>query len=49
MDAGGHGHTAFNLGGYLNFDGHNHMLFSAGRDIDGPNRFVCTLAYQLTF
>ncbi len=48
-EAGGHGHTAFNLGGYLNFDEHNHVLFSAGRDIDGPNRFSCYLAYQLTF
>ncbi len=34
-EAGGHGHTAFNLGGYLNFDEHNHVLFSFGRDIDG--------------
>jgi hypothetical protein len=46
-DAGGH--TAFNLGGYLNFDEHNHILFSAGRDIQGPNRFSCYLGYQLTF
>jgi hypothetical protein len=46
---GDHGHTAFNLGGYLNFDDHNHILFSAGRDIDGPNRFSCYLAYQLLF
>lgn len=43
------GHTAFNLGGYLNFDEHNHVIFSAGRDIDGPNRFSCYLGYQLTF
>ncbi len=46
---GSHGHTAFNLGGYLNFDEHHHALFSAGRDIDGPNRFSCYLAYQLLF
>jgi hypothetical protein len=46
---GGHGHTAFNVGGYLNFDEHNHVLFSAGRDIDGPNHFSCYLAYQLLF
>jgi hypothetical protein len=47
--AGEHGHTAFNLGGYLNFDKQNHVLFSAGRDIDGPNRFSCYIAYQLLF
>jgi hypothetical protein len=49
MFGGDHGHTAFNVGGYLNFDEHHHMLFSVGRDIDGPNRFSCYLAYQLTF
>lgn len=43
------GHTAFNVGGYLNFDDHNHVLISAGRDIQGPNRFSCYLGYQLTF
>jgi hypothetical protein len=45
----GDGHTAFNLGGYINFDEHNHILFSAGRDIQGPNRFSCYIGYQLTF
>jgi hypothetical protein len=49
MDVGDHGHTAFNIGDYLNFDEHNHILFSAGRDIQGPNRFACYVAYQLTF
>jgi hypothetical protein len=49
MEVGGNGHTAFNIGGYLNFDEHNHILFSAGRDIDGPNRFSCYVAYQLLF
>jgi hypothetical protein len=43
------GHTAFNVGGYFHFDDHNHVLFSAGRDIDGPNTFSSYLAYQLTF
>lgn len=47
--AGEHGHTAFNLGGYLNLDEHRHLLFSAGRDIDGPIRFMCYLGFQLTF
>jgi hypothetical protein len=49
MVRGDHGHTAFNLGGYLNFDEHNHVILSAGRDIDGPNCFSCYLGYQLTF
>ena len=43
------GHTAFNIGGYYNFDDHNHLLMSAGRDIDGPDRFACYAAYQITF
>lgn len=43
------GHTAFNLGGYWNFDEHRHLLFSAGRDIDGPLRFACYIGFQLTF
>jgi len=37
------------LGGYYNFDEHRHLLFSAGRDIDGPIRVQCYLAFQLTF
>jgi hypothetical protein len=49
MASDGHGHTAFNLGGYLNFDEHHHIIFSAGRDIQGPNRFACYVGYQLTF
>jgi hypothetical protein len=48
-DAGAQGHTAFNAGGFWNFDDHRHLLFSAGRDIDGPNRFSCYLGFQLTF
>lgn len=43
------GHTAFNLGGYYNFDEHHHLLFSAGRDIDGPNHLSCYVGYQWTF
>jgi hypothetical protein len=46
---GAHGHTAFNLGGFINLTEHHHILFSAGRDIDGPNRFACYLGYQWTF
>jgi hypothetical protein len=48
-DAGQRGHLAFNLGGSFNFDEHNHILFSAGRDILGDNRFATYVAYQLTF
>ena len=49
MASGDHGHTAFNLGGYVNFGEHHHLLFSAGRDIHGPNYFSTYLGYQLTF
>ena len=46
---GSQGHTGFNLGGYLNLNEHNHILFTFGRDIQGLNRFSCYLGYQLTF
>lgn len=46
---GVHGHTAFNLGGYYNFDDHHHLLFTAGRDIDGRNRFACYVGFQWTY
>jgi hypothetical protein len=49
MVSGGHGHTAFDLGCIWNLDEHNHVLLSAGRDIDGPNRFLSYLGYQWTF
>ena len=32
------GHTAFNVGGFVNFDEHNHLLLSVGRDISGPDK-----------
>lgn len=44
-----HGHTAFNLGGYYNFDDHHHLLFSAGRDIQGRTRFACYVGFQWTY
>lgn len=47
--SGENGHTAFNLGGFWNLDEHRHVLFSFGRDIDGPTRFACYLGLQLTF
>ena len=49
MVVGSQGHTAFNLGGYYNFDDNHHLLFSAGRDLDGPDHFSLYFAYQLTF
>jgi hypothetical protein len=45
----GQGHTAFNVGGYYNFDEHHHLLFTAGRDIQGPLHFACYLGFQLTY
>jgi hypothetical protein len=39
----------FNLGGIWNVDEHKHILFSAGRDFDGPNLFRCYVGLQFTF
>jgi hypothetical protein len=41
--------TGFNVGGFINLSELQHILFSAGRDLYGPNRFSCYLGYQLTF
>jgi hypothetical protein len=41
--------NGFNLGGEWNFNEQHHLLFSAGRDIDGPNRFTVYLAFQWTY
>jgi hypothetical protein len=40
--------TAFNVGTIVNFTEDHHLLFSAGRDIQGQNRFSVYIAYQLT-
>ena len=40
--------TAFNLGTVFDFSDHHHLLFSAGRSIDGPTQFQVYIAYQLT-
>jgi hypothetical protein len=40
--------TGFNVGTILNFTDEHHLLFSAGRDIHGQNRFSVYIAYQLT-
>ncbi len=39
----------FNIGTIVNFTENHHLLFSAGRDIHGQNRFMAYIAYQLTF
>jgi hypothetical protein len=49
MQAGVHDDAAFNIGTVYDFTEHHHLLFSAGRSIDGPTRFQCYLAYQFTF
>lgn len=41
--------TAFNIGTVIDFTDHQHLLFSVGRSIDGPIKFQCYIAYQLTF
>lgn len=44
--------TGFNLGGYYNFDEHNHLLFSAGKGLtnaNATNRFSSYVAYQWTW
>ena len=49
MQTGGRGDTAFNLGTVIDFTEHQHLLFSAGRSIDGPTDFQCYMAWQFTF
>jgi hypothetical protein len=41
--------TAFNVGLVYDFNENQHLLFSAGRSIDGPIDFQCYVAYQFTF
>lgn len=41
--------TAFNLGTVIDFSEHQHLLFSAGRSLDGPTDFQAYIAYQFTF
>ncbi len=45
----GRDRTGCNIGGILNLNQENHILFSAGRDITGDNRFSAYLGYQWTF
>ncbi|AJP48330.1 hypothetical protein PG1C_07365 [Rugosibacter aromaticivorans] len=44
--------TGFNLGGSYHFDGHNHLLFSAGYGLtntSSTNKFLSYIGYQLTW
>ncbi len=45
----GRDRTGYNIGGILNLSEEDHILFSAGRDLAGDNRFSAYLAYQWTF
>jgi hypothetical protein len=47
--AGGRDDTAFNLGTVIDFTEHQHLLFSAGRSINGQTDFQCYIAWQFTF
>ena len=49
MITGGRNDTAFNVGTIIDFTGHQHLLFSAGRSLDGPTDFQAYIAYQFTF
>lgn len=49
MVTGGRGDTAFNIGTVIDLSDHHHLLFSAGRSIDGPTDFQVYIACQLTF
>ena len=41
--------TAFNVGTVIDLSEAHHLLFSAGRSINGPTNFQCYVAYQWTF
>ena len=40
--------TGFTGGGQINFTEHYHFLFSAGKDLSGPNKFTAYIALQWT-
>lgn len=48
-EVGGVSNTGFNVGSIVNLADNHHILFSAGRDISGPDRFSFYIAYLLTF
>jgi hypothetical protein len=44
--------TGFNVGGFYNFDEHNHLLFSAGKGVRNAvqtNQVSSYVGYQYTF
>lgn len=45
----GRDRTGYNIGGIFNLSEDHHILFSAGSDIAGDNRFSAYLGYQWTF
>ncbi|MDR3581200.1 MAG: transporter [Oryzomonas sp.] len=45
----GRDRTGYNVGGIFNLSEQHHILFSAGSDIAGYNRFSAYLGYQWTF
>ncbi len=47
--ADGRRETRFNVGLVYDFTENHHLLFSAGRGIQGPNELTTYLAYQFTF
>ena len=49
LTAGGRADTSFNLGTVMDFTEHQHLLFSAGRSLDGPADFQVYVAWQFTF
>lgn len=46
---GGSTDLRFRFGSVIDFNEHNHLLFSAGRSISGNTNFQWYLGYQLTF
>jgi len=48
MEDGSRSDTAFNVGTVMDLTEHQHLLFSAGRSIDGPTDFQAYLAWQFT-
>jgi hypothetical protein len=47
--AGGSSSTGFNLGGGFDVTSEYHLLLSAGRDLEGPNRFTGYVSVQWTY
>lgn len=45
----GRDRTGLNIGGIINLSEYHHILFSAGSDIAGDNRFSAYVGYQWTF